>query len=59
VPSPAGLVDDPDAFAFLRRVRPSPAQARHPAQHLEDLVAQVPDMSGAPAVNVVVSVVRA
>jgi DNA-binding transcriptional ArsR family regulator len=52
------LVDDPDDFAFLRRVRLTPAQARHLAQHLEDLVAQVPDTSGAPAVNVFVSVVR-
>jgi len=53
-----GLVDDPDAFAFLRRVRLTRTQARHLSDHLDTLVRQVPDTANAPAAAVFVSVFR-
>ncbi len=53
-----GLIDDPEAFAFLRRVHLTPAQARHLAEHLDRLAWSVPDTDGAPATAVFVSVFR-
>ena len=53
-----GLAEDPEAFAFLRQVRLTPAQARHLSDHLDTLVRQVHDTANAPAAAVFVSVCR-
>ncbi|MEI2774622.1 MAG: hypothetical protein V9G19_01360 [Tetrasphaera sp.] len=54
-----GLIEDAQAFVFLRRVHLTNAQAHLLAEHRERIVWQVPDTDDAPASGVFVSVLRA
>lgn len=53
-----GLIEDREAFAFLRQVRLTRSQAHDVADHLEKLLGNLPDVENGTATAVFVSVFR-